>query len=169
MKISPILNSYCSDTNKAKQKTPFKRIITTPADIQKVVKSPLSDSQKKLFLDAYEKAKDYLEELDADINLEYRPKDKKKYFFECQYLFPEALRLNVTAQNNTLDKATLTVDVLDDVRKGVDVDTLADKLKKEAKENVDYIKRSFTYRPTGDDEFFRDNTGTWDLTDAYIP
>ena len=82
MKISPILNSYCSDTNKSKQKTPFKRIITTPADIQKVVKSPLSDSQKKLFLDAYEKAKDYLEELDADINLEYRPKDKKKYFFE---------------------------------------------------------------------------------------
>ena len=80
MQISPILHPYYSNTNTINKNTSFKRDVTTQKNIDSVKNSSLKDSEKKVMLDAYEKTKDYIDSLDADISLHYKPKDKRKSF-----------------------------------------------------------------------------------------
>ena len=169
MQISPILHPYYSNTNTINKNTSFKRDVTTQKNIDSVKNSSLKDSEKRVMLDAYEKTKDYIDSLDADISLHYKPKDKRKSFFLNEYLFPEELGFNVAAKNRSLDLIPMSVNVIDDVKKGIDTDELVDIIKFKIKDVFDYIKRSTTYCPSGNDDFYTDNTGTWDLTDAYIP
>ncbi len=169
MKISPILHPYYSNTTKSNKNTPFKRDVTTKENINGVIQSSLKDSEKKLILDAYDKCKEYIDGLDADINLRYSPNKQKKSWFSNEYVFPEELGFMVKAKNIGREIVPMSVDVLDDVKKGIELDTLVDKLKIMTRDTVDDIKQSITYHPSGDDDFYRDNTGTWDLTDAYIP
>ena len=168
MKVSPILHPYYSSTNKSKN-TSFKRDVTTKEDINSVLNSPLKDSEKKLILEAYKQSRDYLENLDADINLHYSPNKEKKSWFSNEYLFPEEVGFLIRAKNRSRDITLMSVDVIEDVKKGTDVDTLVDKIKLMTRDTVDYIKKCRTYYMSDDDDFYTDNTGKWDLTDAYIP
>ena len=73
------------------------------------------------------------------------------------------------AQNRSLDKIPMSVNVLEDIKDGNDADKLSDIIKLKVRDIVNYIKNSTTYCPSNNDDFYTDNTGKWDLTDAYIP
>ncbi len=170
MKICPILHPSYSSTNKSNKNTPFKRDVTTKENINGLMNSKLSDSQKELILNAYDRCKPYLNNLDADINLHYSPNRDKKSWFSNEYIFPEEVGFMIKAKNISGDITPMSVDFIEDVRKGIELDTLVDKMKLLTKDTVDYIKRCHTYYITdNDDDFYTDNTGKWDLTDAYIP
>lgn len=170
MKISPVLHQYYINTQNNKKNTPFKRDITTATDVQNIRTSRLTEKQKNVVIDAYERTRDFLDELDADINLQYSPEKKEKSLLPfCKQIFPERLGFQIEAKNLNLDNIPMFFDIMEDVEKGVDADTLADIIKFQVRDYVKHIKSSITYRPSGDDDFYQDNTGKWDLTDAYIP
>lgn len=169
MKISPISHPYYSNTQKTNKHTPFKRDITTEEHLNQVNNSPLKDEEKKVFLEAYNKSKDFIDELDADINVCYQKPKYKKSFFSNEYIFPEKLGFEIMAQNRSLDKIPMSVNVLEDIKDGNDADKLSDIIKLKVRDIVNYIKNSTTYCPSNNDDFYTDNTGKWDLTDAYIP
>ena len=59
--------------------------------------------------------------------------------------------------------------LVEDIKDGNDADKLSDIIKLKVRDIVNYIKNSTTYCPSNNDDFYTDNTGKWDLTDAYIP
>ena len=104
MKISPILHPYYSNTTKSNKNTPFKRDVTTKENINGVIQSSLKDSEKKLILDAYDKCKEYIDGLDADINLRYSPNKQKKSWFSNEYVFPNSSSGILTSIVSTLKR-----------------------------------------------------------------
>lgn len=179
MKLSPLTNIYnlnrCSSTGQNNHSKPsFQRIMMTQDDYDKFESSQLKNSEKEIVLTAFEKAKDKLEAMDGDIVLRYRPKEIRTFWQNMRSAMKpdeESLYLEVFAINRSGDVIPEDVKLTESLRRGDTSDDMSKLMVDGCKKAIDGIKESFTYQGEygKDAEFYRDNTGHWDLTDAYIP
>ena len=179
VKLSPVSNTY--DLNRRYKtnsnnhfKPSFQRIKMTQEDYDKFNNSQLKNSEKEIVLTALEKSREKLEEMDGDIVLRYRPKEVRTFWENLRSVMKpleESLYLEVFAINRTGDVIPEDVELIDSLRRGDTSDDMSKLMVNGCKKAIDGIKDSRTYQGEygKDAEFYQDNTGHWDLTDAYIP
>lgn len=169
MKLSPISNSYSTNNCKTQNNTSFKRVVMTEDDYDKIKQAPLKDSEKEIVLRAFDKSKKFLEKLDSDVKLTYREAEKKS-FWSAWLPLPESLAVKLMTKNTSNDMIPDTIELLDDIKNGESSDKIAAKIIEMSEALVESTKKSYSYHSYGeDDDLYTNNTGHWDLTDAYIP
>ena len=179
MKLSPVFSAYNSNrydnVNKNNLSKPsFQRIKMSQEDYDKFNSSQLKNSEKDIVLTALEKSREKLEEMDGDIVLRYRPKEVRTFWENLRSMMKpleESLYLEVFAINRSRDVIPEDVELIHSLRRGDTSDDMSKLMVDGCQKAIDGIKKSFTYQGEygKDEEFYRDNTGHWDLTDAYIP
>lgn len=179
VKLSPITyayntNRYNKDTRNNQYKPSFQRIKMEKEDYDKFEAAPLKNSEKEIVLTAFKKAKKRLEALDGDIVLRYRPQEVRTFWQNWRSATvpdKESLYLEVFAVNRSKDVIAEDVELIHSLKRGDTSKDMARLMVEGCKKAIDGIKQSFTYQGEygKDEEFYRDNTGHWDLTDAYIP
>ena len=179
VKLSPI--SYSYNTNHYKKRTQnnaqvpsFQKLKMTRDDYAKFNAAPLKESEKEIVLSALRKARKQLDAMDGDIVLRYRPEEVRTFWQNWRSATKpdkESLYLEVFAVNRSKDVIAEDVELIHSLRRGDTSKDMSKLMVEGCQKAIDGIKESFTYQDEygKDEEFYRDNTGHWDLTDAYIP